>query len=99
MGDSETTVGEGGAIRLPLEEALVRQAGLHGLGHEGGGELQVDQGILLKGAQHAAHRTAAAAQGEEPVGKVHGTKATGPVEHAVSDDLTAIQVSLGSQAF
>ena len=35
-----------------------------------GAELQVDQGILLEGTQHAAHGAAATAQREEPMGEI-----------------------------
>lgn len=37
-----------------------------------GAELQVDQGILLEGTQHAAHGAAATAQREEPMGEILG---------------------------
>ena len=55
---AKATVGEGGAIRLTLEEPLGRQASFHGLRDVLGAELQVHQGVLLEGTQHAAHRAA-----------------------------------------
>mmetsp|Transcript_34007 Transcript_34007/g.76328 ORF Transcript_34007/g.76328 Transcript_34007/m.76328 type:complete len:324 (-) Transcript_34007:77-1048(-) len=87
VGHAQAAVREGGAIRLPLKEALRRQAGLHRLGYELGAKLQVHQRVLLEGAEHAADRAATATEREKPVGKIDGAALPGPGEDVVRNHL------------
>ena len=87
MGHSQPTIWERRSIGLTLEQTFMWQAGLHWLGHILGSKLQIDQGVLFEGSQHATNCTTSATQREEPVSKINGTQLTCPIEDGISDDL------------
>mmetsp|Transcript_60357 Transcript_60357/g.97711 ORF Transcript_60357/g.97711 Transcript_60357/m.97711 type:complete len:507 (-) Transcript_60357:128-1648(-) len=82
---TESAVREGRSVRLALEETLVRQDAEEWLVRHLGAEIQVDHGVHLEGTHSTSHCAAAPADGEEPVRKVSGSQAPGPLEHGLCD--------------
>mmetsp|Transcript_76540 Transcript_76540/g.215306 ORF Transcript_76540/g.215306 Transcript_76540/m.215306 type:complete len:430 (+) Transcript_76540:477-1766(+) len=87
---AEAAVGEGGAVGLADEEALVGQRGEEGLVGLGRAPIEVDQDVHLAGAAHAAVRAAAATHGEEPMREGDGTKLPRPLEDGLCDHLLVV---------
>ena len=90
VGHSQASVRKRGAVRLALEKPLRWQAGLHGLRGVLGAELQVHEGVLLEGPEHATDGAASATQGEEPVREVDRATLASPAEHGISNNLHVI---------
>mmetsp|Transcript_40927 Transcript_40927/g.96116 ORF Transcript_40927/g.96116 Transcript_40927/m.96116 type:complete len:314 (-) Transcript_40927:15-956(-) len=84
---SQTSIGEGRAVGLAKEEALVRQHRLEGLGCLCGRPFEVNECVHLEGANCTAWGTTSTTHWEEPVGKGDCAKFSGPLEHDIGQDL------------
>mmetsp|Transcript_103153 Transcript_103153/g.268664 ORF Transcript_103153/g.268664 Transcript_103153/m.268664 type:complete len:201 (+) Transcript_103153:279-881(+) len=87
---AQASVREGRAIRLANKEPLVGQGGMERFRGLGGRPIQVDQGVHLACAAHAAVGPAATTHGEEPVREGDGTKFPCPLEDSLCDHLLIV---------